>query len=221
MARLTVLISGSGTNLQALIDATTASSSLLPNAQIVRVISNRKNAYGLQRAENASIPTSVFNLISNGYTKRFPNSEAGSKAATSAAREAFDADLASMILHDKPDIVIMAGWMHIVSSHFLTPLSQANVKLINLHPALPGEYNGTDAIDRAWADWQAGKISRTGCMIHRVIAEVDMGAPIVMREIPFQQNEEKESFEQRFHNIEHEIIVEGTRKIVEEIKTAP
>lgn len=216
--RLTVLISGSGTNLQALIDATASPSSSISNAQIVRVISNRKNAYGLTRAHNASIPTTIHNLISNGYTKRFPNSDPGSKAATAPAREAFDADVAAIILADKPDIVVMAGWMHIVSPTFLIPLAEAGVKLINLHPALPGEYSGAEAIDRAWNDWQAGKIQRTGCMIHRVIAEVDMGAPVVKQEIPFRLNESKEAFEERFHSVEHELIVQGTRQLVDEVQ---
>ena len=217
--RLVVLISGSGTNLQALIDATTSTPPALP-ARIVRVISNHKNAYGITRAHNASIPCTVHNLITNGYTRQFPHPDAtsSSKAASPAARMAFDAKLASLILEDQPDIVIMAGWMHVVSPAFLKPLESAGVQMINIHPALRSEYNGTDAISRAWADHQAGKISRTGCMIHRVIAEVDMGSPLLTREVYFHHGETRESFEERFHQVEHELIVDGTRKLIQQMQ---
>ena len=217
--QIVVLISGSGTNLQALIEATTSQPPSIHNTKIGRVISNRKIAYGLTRAAHASIPTTVHNLITNGYTNRFPNPDPASKAATSAAREAFDEDVASLILAEHPDIVVMAGWMHIVSPKFLKPLDDAGVVVINLHPALPGEYIGAEAIERAWQDWKAGKVTRTGCMIHRVIAEVDMGTPIVTREVNFRDGETREHFEQRFHDIEHEIIVDGTRRVVEEIRS--
>jgi phosphoribosylglycinamide formyltransferase len=115
---ITVLISGSGTNLQALIDA--ASSSY----RIVRVISNRKAAYGLTRAQNADIPTAYHNLVA--YKKKHESEQ--------EARKEYDSDLASLILKDAPKLVVCAGFMHVLSPSFLEPLTTAGVSIINLHP---------------------------------------------------------------------------------------
>ena len=126
--KLTVLISGSGTNLQALIDASTTG--LLPSTTIVRVISNKKGVQGLTRAEKAGIPTAYHNLIFGKYLKsgeKDPN-------VVQEARAAYDADLADLVLQDKPDLVVCAGWMHILAPSFLEPLANAGVPVINLHP---------------------------------------------------------------------------------------
>jgi phosphoribosylglycinamide formyltransferase len=131
--RITVLISGNGTNLQALIDHI-ASGKL--SATIVRVVSNRKNAYGLQRAEQAGIPTSYHNLLK--YKKEHPSTEEGVRAA----REKYDEDLAGIVLQDKPNLIACLGFMHVVSRKFLDPIYEAGIKIINLHPALPGQFDG-------------------------------------------------------------------------------
>ncbi|KAF1984515.1 phosphoribosylglycinamide formyltransferase [Aulographum hederae CBS 113979] len=215
--KLTVLISGSGTNLQALIDA--CNNSTLPSTTIVRVISDRKAAYGLQRASNAGIPTHYHNYPS--YKKQHPPSE---NRDESKAREEYDADLASLILADSPDLVVCAGWMRVLSSRYMQAMEAAGVRSINLHPALPGEYPGKDAIQRAHADWQAGtgvsgEKKRTGVMIHYVILEVDEGAWIVQKEIPFVEGEDEDvaRFEDKVHAVEHKAIVEGTGKAIEEL----
>lgn len=132
--RLTILISGSGTNLQAVIDAINAKT--LP-ATVVRVISNRKEAYGLERAKKAGIPTTYHNLLS--YKKKHPNTEEGVKKA----REEYDIDLARLVLDDKPDLVVCLGFMYVLSKKFLDPMTSAGLETINLHPALPGAFNGT------------------------------------------------------------------------------
>jgi phosphoribosylglycinamide formyltransferase len=98
--KLTVLISGSGTNLQALIDA--ASAGKLGQTSIIRVISNKKSAYGLQRAEKADIPTTYHNLLSGGYLKKGESDQENIRAG----RERYDADLAELVLRDKPDLVV-------------------------------------------------------------------------------------------------------------------
>ncbi|GAB7355229.1 hypothetical protein MBLNU459_g5781t1 [Dothideomycetes sp. NU459] len=206
--RLTVLISGSGTNLQALIDACGKTS--LPSASIVRVISNRKDAKGLKRAEGASIPTAYHNLVP--YKKRHP--DPATTPEFKIAREEYDKDLAELVLADKPDLVVCAGWMHILAPTFLNPLAQANVPVINLHPALPGQYNGAHAIERAYKDFQDGKVDKTGIMVHYVISEVDMGEPILIREIGIRENESLDELEQRIHQNEWEVIVQGTQKAV-------
>lgn len=205
--KLTVLISGNGSNLQALIDA--CASSLLPSTRIVRVISNKKMAYGLQRATHAGIPTAYHNLVAGKYHA------SGEKDASvkDAARERYDADLASLVLADSPDLVVCAGFMHVLKPTFLDPLVAANVPVINLHPALPDAYDGINAIKRAYDDFVAGKLEngRTGIMVHLVTGQVDKGRPILIREVECRQGETYEELEERMHKTEHEVIVAGTR----------
>ncbi|KAK2747495.1 hypothetical protein FQN57_001987 [Myotisia sp. PD_48] len=209
--RLTVLISGSGTNLQAVIDSIAAKE--LPGT-IVRVISNRKHAYGLERAAKAGIPTVYHNLLE--VKRKYSPTESGVRKA----RNEYDAELARLVLADSPDLVVCLGFMHILSSTFLEPLEKADVEIINLHPALPGAFNGANAIERAHEEWMEGTIDKSGVMIHKVIAEVDMGEPIVVREIPFIKgvDEDIDAFRDRVHAIEWEVVVEGTNKAIQQIR---
>ena len=118
LSKLVILISGSGTNLQAIIDAIT--SGTIPNATICLVISNRKNAFGLERARLSNIKTLYLNLVP--YGKEYPNLDPTVKYGP-AAREAYDADLAEKVLDVQPDMVIMAGFMHVCSTEpAATPL---------------------------------------------------------------------------------------------------
>lgn len=121
--RIAVLISGSGTNLQALIDA--CGTDKLPSAKIIHVFCNRKDAYGLTRAKNADIPTTYHNLVR--YKKQHPSTPEG----VQAAREEYDVDLAKLIIAEKPEIVVCAGWMHILSSLFVQRMEEAKVPVIS------------------------------------------------------------------------------------------
>jgi formyltetrahydrofolate-dependent phosphoribosylglycinamide formyltransferase len=143
MHRLVVLISGNGSNLQAIIDAIVEQR--LKGTEIVHVFSNRSNAYGLERARQASINTTTFPL------KLYRDQQ--------KTREEYDADLAKLIVGQKPDLVVLAGWMHILSSAFL---ERVQVPVINLHPALPGAFDGARAIERAFEAFQQGQIEHTG-----------------------------------------------------------
>jgi formyltetrahydrofolate-dependent phosphoribosylglycinamide formyltransferase len=192
MKRLVVLISGSGTNLQALIDATNRGEI---EASIALVVSNRKEAYGLARATQTGIPTLYFPMK--------PYRDAGLN------REQYDADLADKIISHQPDLIVLAGWMHIFSPTFLDQFTQ---KVINLHPALPGMFSGTHAIQRAYEAFQRGEIQHSGCMVHYVIPEVDAGAVIAQRIVPILENDSLEEFEARMHEAEHQLIVEATQK---------
>ena len=135
--RLTVLISGNGSNLQAVID--NISSGRL-SATIVRVISNRKDAFGLQRASRANIPSAYHNLVK--YKKQHPATSEG----VQAAREEYDGELARLVLVDSPDLVVCLGFMHVLSPRFLEPLEVRGLKIVNLHPALPGAFNGVVSV---------------------------------------------------------------------------
>lgn len=208
---LTVLISGSGTNLQALIDA--CGSPPLQNAQITHVVSNKKDAYGLTRAQNAHIPTTYHNLVAGGYKKRHPEN-------ISKAREEYDVDLAKLITENslKPDLVVCAGWMHILSPRFIELLTAADVPIINLHPALPGQFDGANAIGRAWEAYQKKEITGTGVMIHYVISEVDRGEPVLTEEVDIGGCRTESELEEKIHRLEWRLIVQGTAKALGKIE---
>jgi formyltetrahydrofolate-dependent phosphoribosylglycinamide formyltransferase len=196
--RVIVFISGGGSNLQALIDATRNGTL---EAEIVLVVSNRKAAFGLERAKNAGIPTLYFPLK--------PYKDAGK------SRAEYDADLAEAVARHEPDLIVLAGWMHIDSGALVERFPRS---IINLHPALPGEFPGAHGIEDAFAAWQRGEISRSGCMVHHVIEELDAGEPIATRIVPFRAEDTLESYAARLHTAEHELIVEATRIALERIK---
>ena len=131
--RLTVLISGNGSNLQAVIDSVSVGELCVT---IARVLSNRKDAFGLERAKRAGIPTLYHNLL------KYKKQHSATPEGVQAAREEYDAELARLVLEDSPDLVACLGFMHVLSTKFLRPLEDAHVKIINLHPALPGAFNG-------------------------------------------------------------------------------
>jgi phosphoribosylglycinamide formyltransferase len=209
-ARLTVLISGSGTNLQAIIDA--CNSHTLIDTTVVRVISDRKDAYGLKRAETAGIATRHHGVLP--YKKQYPDTS--SAATFSQARQAYDADLAKFVLEDAPDLVVCAGFMRILAPSFLNPLQDANVPIINLHPAMHGDLVGADCIERAWKEYEAGKRKETGVMIHYVIAEVDMGEPICQKRVPMEGCADVTALKDRIHKVEHGLIVQGAGLVIEQ-----
>ncbi len=187
MKRLAVLISGNGSNLQALIDHIESGDLA---AEISVVVSNRPEAFGLQRAARAGIPTEVMTL--------------GEIEAGGGDRTAYNTELAALVQSYSPDLVVLAGWMLILSSDFLSRFA-GNV--INLHPALPGAFPGTDAIARAHAAFHRGEIKHTGVMVHRVIPEVDAGTVIVKEPVPIFHGEPIADLEERVHFVEHNLIV--------------
>jgi formyltetrahydrofolate-dependent phosphoribosylglycinamide formyltransferase len=189
--RLVVLVSGSGSNLQAILDALAAGQLA---AQVVLVVANRKAAYGLVRAAQAGIPTCCLTLK--------PYLAAGHSRAD------YDAALADQIVPYQPDLVVLAGWMHILGPAFLERFPQ---RVINLHPALPGAFPGTDAIRRAYAAYRAGEIEHSGCMVHYAVPEVDAGPTIAQAVVPFAPDDTLEAFEARMHAAEHQLIVAAIR----------
>jgi formyltetrahydrofolate-dependent phosphoribosylglycinamide formyltransferase len=161
------------------------------------VVSNRKDAYGLVRAEKAGVPTAYFPFKS--YRDE------------GQSREAYDADLAAVIRPYQPDLIVLAGWMHILSAAFLDHFP---TKVINLHPALPGQFAGTHAIQRAYEAYQRGEITHTGCMVHVTIPEVDAGPVIAQAEVPILPTDSLADLEARMHRAEHEVLVTAVRDIL-------
>ena len=136
--RIVVLASGNGSNFQALIDG--VSSGKVPSATITRLYVNRGTAFARTRAANHGIPCTYHNLVSHGFLAKTDREDA---ARVLAARDRYDAALADMILADdrreeRPQLIVLAGWMHVFGDAFLEPMAKAGVKIINLHPALPG-----------------------------------------------------------------------------------
>lgn len=206
-----------GTNLQALIDAQDTPS--LPNTKIILVFSNRKAAYGLTRAAQANPPIPTSYLALQPFLKANPEK----------TRHDYDAAVARITLKDKPDLIILAGWMHILGDRFLElvdgrkPLESAeelgrSIPVINLHPALPGAFDGANAIERAYEAFQRGEITHSGAMVHRVVKDVDRGEPLIVKEVEMIKGEPIEAFAERLHKVEHEIIVQGAAKALNEVK---
>lgn len=194
-ARLAVLISGNGSNLQALIDAIRMK---VLDAEIVLVVSNRKDAFGLVRAEKAGIPTRYLPL--KPYT------------AAGRTRADYDADLAQVVAEAAPDWVVLAGWMHILSRAFLDHFSY---RVVNLHPALPGKFPGAHAIEEAFAAFQRGEINQTGCMVHLVPDEaVDAGPVIGVAEVPIYRTDTLETLANRMHQAEHKLLVQSLQRLI-------
>ena len=188
-SRLAVLISGNGSNLQAILDAC-ASGEL--NAQVAAVISNKSEAFGLERARQANVPA---------IAKPKPKAQ---------DRREYDAELANLVAAYQPDWVVLAGWMRVLSAAFLDRFSN---RVINLHPALPGTFPGTHAIDRAYEAYRRGEIDHTGVMVHLVPDEgVDSGPVLAQEIVPIQPNDTLESLEERIHAVEHRLLV-NTLKI--------
>jgi len=197
MTRIAVLISGSGTNLQAIINA--VDDGQLPGVEIAVVVSNRKAAYGLQRAEQAGIPTEYAPL--------------GAFRRRGGSRQQYDADLARK-LNDayRVEWVIQAGWMHLFSMSFLQHYSN---RVINLHPALPGTFPGMHAIEEAWQAYQKGAIQHTGVMIHLVPDEgVDDGPTVAHEIVPIHADDTLETLEARVHETEHRLLVETLHNLL-------
>lgn len=191
--RLVVLVSGSGTNLQAVLDACGQSPEARAAgqpprlaAEVVLVISNSADAYALERARAAGVATSV--LPHQGRD-----------------RDEYDTELAYEARIVGADLVVLAGWNRLLTHSFL-----AHHRVINLHPAKPGAFPGLHAIERAFEAWQEGRITSGGVMVHWVPDEgVDSGPVIAWREVPFEPDDTLERFEIRVHRVEHELLVDS------------
>ena len=214
--RLVVLASGAGTNLAAILDAITEGRL---HAEVVAMMTNRTGSGAAARAEQAGIPVECWPLSPYLHGSQAPprgrpgdpdpeSSPAASRPALALARRRYDADLADAVARAQPDLVVLAGWTHLLSSSFL---NQFPGRVINLHPALPGQFPGRSAIAGAWAAFKAGRIARTGAMVHYVPDEgVDNGPVIASVEVPIGPDDTLDSLRRRIQDAEHELIVAAT-----------
>jgi len=177
--RAAVLISGTGSNLKAIIDAVENDGLRL---NIVRVVSNRKDAPGIHHATVADIPVSVIRHTD------FPD------------RQSHDAAIAEVLHQNQAELIILAGYMRILSEEFT---SKYNGRMINLHPSLLPLYKGLDTYNRAL---QAGD-SETGASIHFVTAGLDSGAVLSQVRIPIYADDDAASLSARLGPLEHKLVV--------------
>jgi phosphoribosylglycinamide formyltransferase-1 len=178
-----VLISGSGTNLQRLIDTVHAPDG---DAEIVLVVSSRPEARGVERAVAAGIPTRI--------VTRDPTAD----------RTDRDDVLADVVAEARPDLVVLAGWMSILTGAFLGRFPN---RVINLHPSLLPAFPGMHAIDEALA-WG---VRWTGVTVHYAEEEVDGGPPILQEPVPVHFSDTSESLAARIHAAEHRLLPEAVR----------
>jgi len=175
--RIVVLISGNGSNLQAIIDA--IDSGQIP-AEIVAVISNKADAYGLQRAHAADISTDI--LAYAGFTDR----------------EQYDQALMACIDKYQPDLIVLAGFMRILTDSFV---NHYHGRMLNIHPSLLPKYKGLHTHRRVL---EAGD-KEHGATVHFVTAELDSGPIAVQGKIPVLETDTEQALAQRVHAIEHQI----------------
>lgn len=175
--RIIVLVSGNGSNLQAIINACQNN---LINGKIVAVISNKPDVYSLIRAKQANIPSHVINH------KEF------------ASREAFDHQLQLQIEQYQPDLIVLAGYMRILTPHFVQHYSG---KMLNIHPSLLPKYPGLNTHRRAM---EAGD-KEHGTTVHFVTDELDGGPIILQAKVPIFDNDEEQDIVERVLAQEHQI----------------
>jgi phosphoribosylglycinamide formyltransferase-1 len=171
-----VLVSGEGTNLQALIDA---------GLPITAVASNRRDAFALQRARDAGIPTATFALDCH------------------EDREERDLVMATWLEEHQVELVVLAGYMHLLTKPFLDRFPE---RIVNVHPSLLPAFPGARAIDDALA---AG-VDLTGVTVHVVDEGLDTGPVLAQREVPV---DPRETLVDRIHAIEHVLLPEVVREL--------
>ncbi|MEO7840136.1 MAG: formyltransferase family protein, partial [Anaerolineales bacterium] len=127
-------------------------------------------------------------------------------------RNEYDARLADLVAIKQPDYIILAGWMRILSSFFLSSFPN---QVINLHPALPNIFPGTHAIERAFDAYHRGEIEHTGVMVHLVPDEgVDNGPVLATEIVPMHQTDTLASLEARVHEVEHTLLVKTIKTLL-------
>jgi len=174
-ASLVVLVSGSGSNLQAIIDAIKAGQL---HAKISAVISNRADARGLERAARENIETHIIDH------KQYPS------------RELFDRAMMRIIDPLNPDLIILAGFMRILSNEFIQHYEH---RLINIHPSLLPKYKGLNTHQQAIEN----KDKNHGASVHYVSYELDSGPLVIQAEVPVQSNDTAKTLAERVLTVEH------------------
>ncbi|HVD86724.1 MAG TPA: phosphoribosylglycinamide formyltransferase [Solirubrobacterales bacterium] len=184
--RIVVLASGSGTNLQAILDKLHGREGI----EVVGVGSDKPGAGALERAVAASVDTAAF--PSDAYPDRISR----------------DAAMGDWVEAHRPDLVVLAGYMQLLTEPFVARFSG---RIVNIHPALLPAFPGLDAIGQALA---AG-VRETGVSVHFVDEGIDTGPVILQRRVPVPVGRERQVLEAAIHSVEHELYPEAIRMIAE------
>ncbi len=180
--RVSVLVSGSGTNLQSLIDTVHQAGGPI---EIVQVVSSRPDALALERAAAAGIPTEIV-------------------ALKGREREERDGELAGVVTGASPGLVVLAGWMSILTGAFLGRFPD---RVVNLHPSLLPAFPGMHAIEQA-LEWG---VRYTGVTVHYAEEQVDAGPPILQEPVPVLYGDSVETLTERIREVEHRLVPEVVR----------
>ncbi|MCR3922245.1 MAG: phosphoribosylglycinamide formyltransferase, partial [Firmicutes bacterium] len=178
MKRIAVLASGNGTNLQAIIDA--VGNGTIEGARVTLVVSDRKNAYALTRAQEHQITTKYL------------------RAESYISREEYDRELVTYLEENKIDLVVLAGFMRLITPYFVLAYQH---RIMNIHPALlpafPGAHGVEDALNYG--------VKVTGCTVHFVDEGMDTGPIILQEAIPVYDQDTTDSLHQRIHVLEYKM----------------
>jgi len=191
--RIGVLLSGRGSNFEALADS--VATRRIPNAEIALVLSNREGAPGIERARARGLATRV--IPSKGLE-----------------RETYDRQVVSALQEARVDLICLAGYMRLLSPWFVQQFPQ---KILNIHPSLLPAFPGLEAQEQAFA--YGVKVS--GCTVHFVDEELDHGAIIVQKVVPVLDSDDEHTLAERILEQEHiayseaiNIVVQGKYKII-------
>lgn len=180
--KIAVLISGNGSNLQAIIDAIADG---LP-AEICAVISNEEDAYGLERAKREQIPTDVL------------------LKSAAADKDVYDQLLRKTIDSYQPELIILAGFMHILNADIVTHFKN---RIVNIHPSLLPKYRGMNTHEQVLA----ANDKTHGATVHVVTSKLDDGPIVIQATVPVSSDDDVNSLKNKVHMLEHKLYPETIR----------
>jgi phosphoribosylglycinamide formyltransferase 1 len=185
--RIGVLLSGRGSNFEALADSVAAGR--IPNAEIAIVVSNRESAQGVARARDRGIPAQVI-------------------PSTALQREAYDKMVVAALREREVDLVCLAGYMRLLSPHFVAAFPN---RILNIHPSLLPAFPGLEAQRQALEHG----VKFTGCTVHFVDENLDAGPIVVQAVVPVKDCDTVETLSERVLREEHRIYSEAVRIVLE------
>ncbi len=190
--KIIVLVSGSGTNLQAVIDAIKTNE--IENVEISMVISNKQDAFALKRAEKEGIPTCFIN------PKEFSDNTQ------------YDKKLTEIISKYNPDLIILAGYTRILTNQFINSFKN---KIINIHPSLLPAFGGKGMYGhKVHEAVLKSKVKESGCTVHFVTENLDAGPVIAQKKVPITDSDTVKTLSERVLKEEHKLLVEAIKKII-------
>ena len=185
--KIAVFVSGSGTNLQAIIEAVKDG---LIKASIALIVSDKKDAYALERAKKSGIET--FILSPKGFQ----------------SREDYDKEIIKRLKEKNIGLVVLAGFMRLLSSGFVREYKN---KILNIHPSLLPAFKGTHGIKDAF---ESGE-KKTGVTVHFVDEELDHGPIILQEAVNIEENDTLDTLGKKIHKVEHKLYPEAIRLFAE------